>query len=389
MLNERQRRKLRPSESAVWCGCTHPAVWGLPVFGEMAFGAFWSWMLFGKMGLHRHVIGVWTRTGKDPLALKIFITLFTLPFFCVGVGMILAPLRRWLAGRLTRWCITNERILRFGVLRTKAWEKSDVFDDPPRHDNKDGSADFAFAEHYVHSKHGGGMQEDLLEGIPAEEAAAVESALRALKGRQRVAWADADDADADEDAASDAADASVLLAPPPQHVTVEQDLSDPAGARTFVYRKVPKAVFFLIPFMCFWSGISLFGLYGTQIIARHFSLEKTLLGLPFLLGSVLLGGTLVFMLFGSRRLTLCGGELRLWSGVGPFGRTRTLRLTRETKVLDGFAEYGVNGVNPPELHLVSPGAAKPFRLLGGAPDEVRRYVAACLKNEIASGRWIG
>ena len=387
MLSERQMRKLRPSECVAWCGCTHPAVWNPGVIAEMGFGAFWSWMLFGKMSLHRHVIDVWTRAGKDPLAFKIFITLFSLPFFCVGVGLILAPLRRWLAGRLTRWCITNERILRFGVLRTKAWEKSDVFDDPPRHDNKDGSADFAFAEHYVHSKHGGGMQEDLLEGIPAEEAAAVESALRALKGRQHVAWADADDAGADEDAAPDTVDASILLAPPPKHLTVEQDLSDPAGACTLVYRKVPKAVFFLIPFMCFWSGISLFGLYGTQIIARHFSLEKTLIGLPFLLGSVPLGGTLVFMLFGSRRLTLRGGELRLWSGVGPFGRTRTLRLTRETKVQEGCTSYSVNDRHLPELHVVTPGETAPFRLLGGAPDDVRRYVRAVLQQEIATGRW--
>src|SRR5687767_8011351 len=41
--------------------------------------------------------------------------------------------------------------------------------------------------------------------------------------------------------------------------------------------------FFLVPFMCLWSGGSLGGIYGSQIVKGDFNLAMSLFGLPFLL----------------------------------------------------------------------------------------------------------
>ena len=45
---------------------------------------------------------------------------------------------------------------------------------------------------------------------------------------------------------------------------------------------------FIVPFTCVWSGGSMFGIYGTQLIKGHFSLGSSLFGIPFLIGSVFL-----------------------------------------------------------------------------------------------------
>ena len=382
-LTERQMRRLRPGESVVWCGKTHPPTWTFGVIPEMAFGLFWCWLIFGKFMMHWTVADLWC--GSESPAIKVGVSLFCLPFLVVGLSCLLSPFRRWLGGCLTVWCITNERILRFGAFRTKSWEKDELFDEATRHDHPDGSVDFLFAEHFVHSRRGvrAARREDILERISADEAPQVAFALRGLKGA-KSAWRDSEDsANAERDAPEPPADSAVLLAPPPKHLTVEQDAANPSAGVTLVYRKMSKVVFFLIPFTCFWSGISLFGIYGTQIIQRHFILERSLFGIPFLLGTCVLVGIILFSLFGSRRLTIRGGELRLWSGIGPFGRTRTLRLAREMKVLEGLSAFQVNGRPWPELRLVTPGNPQPFRLLAGAPDNVRTYVAAVLRRELA------
>ena len=40
---------------------------------------------------------------------------------------------------------------------------------------------------------------------------------------------------------------------------------------------------FIVPFTCVWSGGSLFGIYGTQIVHGRFNVGMSLFGLPFLL----------------------------------------------------------------------------------------------------------
>ena len=55
---------------------------------------------------------------------------------------------------------------------------------------------------------------------------------------------------------------------------------------------------FLLPFTLVWSGMSLGGIYGPQIVHRQFNPAASLGGLPFLLGTLFLGALIVYTLFG-------------------------------------------------------------------------------------------
>ena len=54
---------------------------------------------------------------------------------------------------------------------------------------------------------------------------------------------------------------------------------------------------FLIPFTAVWSGISMFGIYGSQIIKHKFELSLSLFGLPFLIGTLFLLFAIIYPLF--------------------------------------------------------------------------------------------
>lgn len=55
---------------------------------------------------------------------------------------------------------------------------------------------------------------------------------------------------------------------------------------------------FLIPFTLVWSGGSLGGIYGTQILTGNFNLFSSLFGLPFLIASIGLICMCLMSLFG-------------------------------------------------------------------------------------------
>ncbi len=95
-------------------------------------------------------------------------------------------------------------------------------------------------------------------------------------------------------------DAELLRKGPPKGVTLKQD-----GREIIVIAHQSRATcLFLIPFMCFWSGLSLGGLYGTQIYKGEFSLGQSLFGIPFLAGTALMLGAVLHSLFGTVMLRI-------------------------------------------------------------------------------------
>lgn len=77
--------------------------------------------------------------------------------------------------------------------------------------------------------------------------------------------------------------------------------------------------FFLVPFMLVWSGFSLGGLYGSQIISRQFDLFKSLFGIPFLIGSVVFGFVTLLTICGKVELTYDRDGGTVFTGVGRIG----------------------------------------------------------------------
>ena len=94
---------------------------------------------------------------------------------------------------------------------------------------------------------------------------------------------------------------------------------------------------FVVPFTCVWSGGSMFGIYGTQIIKGHFSLFPTLFGIPFLIGSIFLVSWCLMSVAGHVTITRHSDQLSIFTGVGPIGWTRTCPLSDFSTVPDGFA----------------------------------------------------
>lgn len=164
------------------------------------------------------------------------------------------------------------------------------------------------------------------------------------------------------------------LASPPKGLRVERNLIEGID---LTYRKIPLVVFLLIPFTAFWSGVSMWGIYGKQIAEGKFDSSASLFGLPFLIGTIVLVSMILFMLFGSWRINVGRGNCRVFIGVGPLGRAREIRLEPETSVQLAPSSFKINNVAQREI-VVTTGDKK-IKFGATLPDQVRVFIAAILQ----------
>lgn len=126
--------------------------------------------------------------------------------------------------------------------------------------------------------------------------------------------------------------------------------------------------FFLVPFMCIWSGGSLGGIYGSQISRGEFDLEASLFGIPFILGSVILGSMALMAVCGKVEVSI-GRMSSVFVGVGRLGWTRRF----EWSEVQTIREDGTN-VNYPGGHQMAIVMEGKGRLkFGTGLNEARRY----------------
>lgn len=111
---------------------------------------------------------------------------------------------------------------------------------------------------------------------------------------------------------------SSVLDEPPSGAWMSEDFQ---GATVGASTRSPIA-FFLVPFMCVWSGGSLGGIYGSQIMSGEFDLTMSLFGIPFLLGSVLFWSLALMSICGKVVVKLSRDESSIFVGVGAIGWTR-------------------------------------------------------------------
>jgi hypothetical protein len=146
-----------------------------------------------------------------------------------------------------------------------------------------------------------------------------------------------------------------------------------AGAST----RSPIA-FFLVPFLCVWSGISLGGIYGTQIRSGHFKLIESLFGIPFLLGTVILGGMTLMTICGHVMIHIVGDEGMVFGGIGPIGWRRRFSWSGVRGVSESWTSHYSRGRRP----TIRITGAKPFTF-GSLLNEARReYLIAVLRREL-------
>jgi hypothetical protein len=123
-----------------------------------------------------------------------------------------------------------------------------------------------------------------------------------------------------------------ILQRPPRGAWFRQEVDKiVVGATT----RSPVA-FFLVPFMCVWSGGSLGGIYGSQIAKGEFNLTASLFGIPFILGSILFWTFALMAICGKVEVSI-GRISYVFVGVGRIGWTRsfdwsTVQSIREDRI---------------------------------------------------------
>ena len=172
----------------------------------------------------------------------------------------------------------------------------------------------------------------------------------------------------------------VDLSKPPRGVKSSTSL---ISGIDITWRRVNPAVLFLIPFTALWSGGSLWGIYGTQFSRGTFDPASSLMGLPFLIGTVVLLGVILQMLFGAWHLHIDRGRARIFRGIGPVGRRSETTLGPRTSVRIVDSRLRVNGRLKREIAVDNGGRIVNFGAM--LPEDVMLFFAAVLRKAARTG----
>lgn len=164
---------------------------------------------------------------------------------------------------------------------------------------------------------------------------------------------------------------------PPKGLRIEESA---IHGKSLIYRKVPAALLFLIPFTAVWSGFSMFGIYGTQIKEGVFDPARSLFGIPFLLGTIALLSIILFGLFGRWRIGFSGGVLSVALEIGPFGWTR--RLVCDSSATVGIKTANWQKNNVPQKVIEVECLGNKLRFGSPLPEEAKVFVAETLRRMI-------
>jgi hypothetical protein len=138
--------------------------------------------------------------------------------------------------------------------------------------------------------------------------------------------------------------------------------------------------FFLVPFMCVWSGFSLGGIYATQIWRGKFDLFQSLFGIPFFLGTLLFGSVALMTLCGKVVVRIRDSEGMVFTGVGPIGWRRAFNWLEVKSVrVEAFASR--NNQRSKIIILDGPQKLRFGSMLSEARQE---FVANVLRQALAS-----
>jgi len=150
----------------------------------------------------------------------------------------------------------------------------------------------------------------------------------------------------------------------------------PRGFEVGVSTRSPLA-FFLVPFMCVWSGFSLGGIYGTQFIKGHFNLGESLFGIPFILGTLLFGSIAIMSVCGKVVVSVDGDDGIIFTGVGPIGLRRRFNWRNVTGIRR-TEKYGNRGSVSQQITF---DGEKRLNFAGSVKDERLDFMFATLRRK--------
>ena len=171
----------------------------------------------------------------------------------------------------------------------------------------------------------------------------------------------------------EASDADLELAKPPRGTWV-RELGD--GFEVSATTRSTLA-FFLIPFVIIWSGAFLGACYGSQISEGHFYWTRTLLGIPFLLITLVLITGILVGICGKIIVRDSGNQASVSIGVGSLRYTRRFRWSEIKRVRESVPFYRQNGRDLCRIELEREG--KPIRFGSQLTEPRRKFLLAMLK----------
>jgi len=172
---------------------------------------------------------------------------------------------------------------------------------------------------------------------------------------------------------------NIDLSTPPKGVRF-----DPGTIRgkTVYFKKISPVVFFLIPFTAVWSGVSMIGIYGSQIQKGEFDIGASLFGLPFLIGTIVLVTAIAFMLFGRWRFSYNQGVLEVAMELGPLGWKRRINCDKSARVSIRQSTWTKN--NQVQYHIQVDSGGETLKFASVIPEKPKAFIAEAIRRMIAS-----
>lgn len=142
--------------------------------------------------------------------------------------------------------------------------------------------------------------------------------------------------------------------------------------------------FFIVPFMVIWSGMSLGGIYGTQITQREFDLSLSLFGIPFLIGSIIFWSFALMSIWGKVELTLNNKGGKIFTGIGNIGLIKKFEWNDIEKITERQTNFRYPGNQGAKIVLEG---KKRISFGTGVKEERRYYLFKAIKALIYKNNW--
>lgn len=142
--------------------------------------------------------------------------------------------------------------------------------------------------------------------------------------------------------------------------------------------------FFLVPFMIVWSGGSIGGLYGPQIVSGKFNLYLSLFGIPFLLGSVIFWSLALMAIWGKVEVSLDQNGGNVFTGIGRLGLNKSFEWNEVSTVKESSSNLKYPGGQGSTLVLEG---QKRISFGSGLNAARRYYLLNAIKSTLSKNRW--
>jgi hypothetical protein len=147
------------------------------------------------------------------------------------------------------------------------------------------------------------------------------------------------------------------------------------------------AGWFLVPFMLVWSGFSIGGIYGMQVVEGKFNPLLSLFGIPFVLGTIVLGSVAVMTVCGKTTLRVDNDRAETFVGAGSIGWRRRFLWSEITQVEERLSRFTANkNTSAASYEIWLEGGSKLIKFGFGVKDERRMFLLRVLRRMLVTPR---